>query len=142
MSVVTSHLSPSWLFQRLVKPRSYAEASLWWGDRWPSYNIIILVGGFLGIVAYSFISSLPWRLPESSVDIDSLSMCLAPFVAMVALNVLYAYGLALELACHLVFRRWARLLGPIAFGVVLLLSLALLWLPTLTLAYQWVRWGR
>lgn len=133
-----TRLSPRWLFYRAETPRHRDDVIPWWESRRLFYNIIVFFAGFISLVTYFIIAGLEPRLPMEETDIPGLFVCIGGCLVLVTANMCYFAGWISELIIHLVFRRWTRLFGPVAFGAGLTFSVGVMWLPTVTIAFRWL----
>jgi hypothetical protein len=103
----------------------------WWEARRIPYNLIVGLGGALGLLLYVWFNKLPPRLAEPGVD--PLSVILFG----VGANFFYTAGWTAELMVRPLWPERARILGPQLLILGTLLSLMLAFFPALASLIWW-----
>lgn len=113
-------------------PRCWYQVIIWWELRRVLYNILV---GFFGIISLCVFIYLASQRPKQFEDgPEPLAILFFGFAA----NLFYTGGWIGELIVRLLWRERAAFFGPIMFGVGLLFSIALCFLPPLIAALIWI----
>ncbi len=110
--------------------RSEDEIIGWWEIRRIPYNIVVGLAGAGSLVATFFLIIASGILKPGEDAIEPIAMMAAPVVGAIFFNICYTAGWAVELYVRENFQDYPANIGTLLFVAGLLLSLAIVLLPT------------
>ena len=114
--------------------RRWYSIIFWWELRRPVYNLIVGLGGVVGLAIFAIINELPPERPFSERDWEPMAV----FVFAIAANVFYTGGWATEILARAIWKEKAENFGPIALGLGIIFSVLLAFLPATVEGIVWV----
>jgi hypothetical protein len=112
----------------------------WWESRRAIYNIVVGVFGLGNLFVFAYINDA-LLVPYVSFEERKWELW-SPLVFAVVANLLYTVGWFVEVIIHGVIGRRMMKFAPVAFGLGLLLSVFLTFLPPVCDGIRWMRFVR